>query len=85
MFVSQQFRGSEHRVSASLLGALFAHASKERLSVVYLGTTNKFLAARGFYEKNEFVIIPETELPESFPRMEADTRFYKRVVRQPTA
>ena len=30
-----------------------------------------------FYEKNEFIKIDKTALPEAFPLMKVDTRFYK--------
>ena len=50
-----------------------SHAVRE----VYLGTTAKFLAAHRFYEKNGFVEIDHSELPESFPVMVVDTKFYR--------
>jgi hypothetical protein len=45
--------------------------------VVLLGTTEKFLAARRFYEKNGFQRVAAEELPDDFPRMKPDTRFYR--------
>lgn len=48
-----------------------------RLTAVYLGTTAKFLAAHRFYEKNRFDLVDAADLPQSFPRMAVDTRFYK--------
>jgi hypothetical protein len=44
---------------------------------VFLGTTEKFLAAHRFYERNGFQQIPATELPPAFPKMAVDTRFYR--------
>jgi hypothetical protein len=45
---------------------------------IYLGTTEKFLAAHRFYERNGFGLIESSELPPAFPVMAVDTRFYKR-------
>jgi hypothetical protein len=47
---------------------------------VYLGTTEKFLAAHRFYERNGFQQIAANELPPSFPRMALDSRFYHRAL-----
>jgi RimJ/RimL family protein N-acetyltransferase len=41
-----------------------------------LGTTAAFLAAHRFYEKSGFRLVDEADLPETFPRMAVDTRFY---------
>lgn len=76
MFVAAPYRGREHGVASRLLQALLAHARARRLSRIYLGTTDKFLAAHRFYEKNGFHLVDVADLPESFPRMAVDTRFY---------
>lgn len=78
MFVSTDFRGREHGVALRLLGALFGHASTAGIRAVYLGTTDKFLAAHRFYEKNGFVEIGRAELPAAFPLMAIDSKFYVR-------
>lgn len=78
MFVVSNFRGREHRVALRLLEALFAHASAAGIRAVYLGTTDKFLAAHRFYEKNGFVEIGRHELPATFPVMAIDSKFYVR-------
>jgi hypothetical protein len=44
---------------------------------VYLGTTPLYLAAHRFYEKSGFVEIKREELPEGFPVMEVDRKFYR--------
>ena len=46
------------------------------VAAVYLGTTAKFLAAHRFYEKNGFREIAREALPDSFPVMAVDTKFY---------
>jgi hypothetical protein len=43
---------------------------------IYLGTTAEFIAAHKFYEKNGFTEVPKANLPETFPVMAVDTKFY---------
>jgi N-acetylglutamate synthase-like GNAT family acetyltransferase len=76
MFVAEPFRGKAHGVAQSLLLELLKWAAGKRVTSVYLGTTAKFLAAHRFYEKNGFTEIAKTALPQSFPVMSVDTRFY---------
>jgi RimJ/RimL family protein N-acetyltransferase len=59
-----------------LLRQLLDWAATKRVANVYLGTTAKFLAAHRIYEKNGFAEIAKAELPESFPIMAVDTKFY---------
>jgi len=80
MFVAAEARGREHGTAAKLLERLFAHAANVALSEIYLGTTEKFLAAHRFYEKHGFVQVEKAELPEAFLFMKVDTRFYRRGV-----
>jgi N-acetylglutamate synthase-like GNAT family acetyltransferase len=80
MFVAAEVRGSEHGVAARLLEALFAHASEVGLTDIFLGTTDKFLAAHRFYEKNGFSEIAGKDLPPAFPLMAVDSKFYRRKV-----
>lgn len=44
---------------------------------MWLGTTERFLAAHRFYEKNGFVLVDRSALPASFPLMAVDSRFYR--------
>jgi N-acetylglutamate synthase-like GNAT family acetyltransferase len=78
MFVHPSYRGPGHGVSARLLETLFEWARAQAMREVYLGTTEKFLAAHRFYERNGFQQIVAAELPASFPKMKVDTRFYRR-------
>ncbi len=80
MFVHASYRGPGHGVSARLLDTLLEWARARDVKDVYLGTTEKFLAAHRFYERNGFQQIAENELPPSFPKMAVDTRFYRRAV-----
>ncbi|MBB3539981.1 MULTISPECIES: GNAT family N-acetyltransferase [unclassified Rhizobium] len=80
MFVSAGVRGREHGVAARLLAELIAHAEAQQVKDIFLGTTDKFLAAHRFYEKNGFIEISKGELPRSFPLMGLDTKFYRRKI-----
>ncbi|HRF48789.1 MAG TPA: GNAT family N-acetyltransferase [Anaerolineales bacterium] len=75
MFVAPAYRGS-FGVAGRLLATLLDWARAQGLSAITLGTTERFLAAHRFYEKNGFTAIPEHALPAGFPRMSVDTRFY---------
>lgn len=78
MFVAQPWRGREFGTAQRLLDHVLAHAAAHGIAEVFLGTTEKFLAAHRFYERNGFREISQAELPESFPLVAVDTRFYAR-------
>ena len=80
MFVKAGYRGKEAGVARRLLEQLIFFATRAGVRDLFLGTTEKFVAAHRFYEKNGFVRIPEKLLPEAFPRMPVDTRFYHRAL-----
>jgi GNAT superfamily N-acetyltransferase len=80
MFVAKNHRGKDAGVGQALLNTLIDWASQKGLSELFLGTTEKFIAAQRFYEKNGFVAIPKHELPATFPVMEVDVKFYKYIL-----
>ncbi|NVJ99291.1 MAG: GNAT family N-acetyltransferase [Alphaproteobacteria bacterium] len=80
MFVAEAYRGRAHGVAQKLLEHVFEHARSSGVKDIYLGTTAAFLAAHRFYEKNGFDLVDEAKLPEAFPRMAVDTRFYRMTV-----
>jgi N-acetylglutamate synthase-like GNAT family acetyltransferase len=80
MFVHASYRGSGHGVSARLLDTLLEWSRARGVKEIYLGTTEKFLAAHRFYERNGFEQIAAGELPPSFPKMAQDSRFYRRAL-----
>lgn len=80
MFVASHVRGREHSVATRLLAGLIAHAERSGLREVFLGTTEKFLAAHRFYEKNGFSEIRKEDLPAAFPVMAVDVKFYRREI-----
>jgi N-acetylglutamate synthase-like GNAT family acetyltransferase len=77
MFVHRNYRGKEHGTGQLLLNTLLAWAQQKDYAEIYLGTTEKFLAAHRFYEKNHFTAVAVTELPAQFPRMGVDVKFYR--------
>ena len=52
MFVKAGFRGGEHGTAQRLLQTTTAWAEQKGITDIFLGTTDKFLAAHRFYEKN---------------------------------
>ena len=77
MFVDKNHRGKETGVGQKLLNTLINWTRYKGFKEIYLGTTEKFIAAQRFYEKNGFKEIGKQELPVSFPVMEVDVKFYR--------
>jgi hypothetical protein len=63
------------------LSAALAWAAEKNTRNIFLGTMSRFLAAHRFYEKNGFDLVTRETLPETFPVMAVDTRFYRRPLR----
>ena len=76
MFVAPECRGKDKRTAQYLLDTLLIWCKIKKISAVYLGTISIFLAAQRFYEKNGFKEILISELPQNFPIMPLDTKFY---------
>ncbi|NDL65757.1 GNAT family N-acetyltransferase [Acerihabitans arboris] len=76
MFVRAEFRGREHRVAARLLERLIAHAERQGVTGIFLGTTDKFLAAQRFYRNHGFSEVARAGLPAAFPVMAVDSLFF---------
>ena len=77
MFVRKNYRGKEFGVGQKLLTTLLEWSRHRGIKEIFLGTTEKFIAAQRFYEKNGFTEIKKKELPETFPVMEVDIKFYR--------
>lgn len=77
MFVAKNYRGKEFGIGQNLLNNLVDWAKDKRITEIFLGTTEKFIAAQRFYEKNGFVEIQKQELPKEFPLMDVDLKFYR--------
>ena len=67
MFVKVTYRGREHGVAESLLRTLLKSAKAGGIEEVFLGTTEKFLAAHRFYEKHGFVQVFRASCQRLFP------------------
>jgi GNAT superfamily N-acetyltransferase len=76
MFLRADQRGSG--LAQALLDTLVAHARAKGLPRLALGTLAQMHAAHRFYERNGFQAIGTEGLPEGFPRMAVDNRFYLR-------
>jgi N-acetylglutamate synthase-like GNAT family acetyltransferase len=77
MFVAGAHRGRAG-LAGALMGRLQGWARRRGFRTIYLGTTAVMRGAHRFYEKQGFAAIDASELPPSFPRMEVDSRFYRR-------
>jgi GNAT superfamily N-acetyltransferase len=77
MFVHKNFRGKERGVGQKLLNTLFNWCRQKQFSEIFLGTTEQFVAAQRFYEKNGFREILKASLPKTFPVMTVDVKFYR--------
>ncbi|MEW4369698.1 GNAT family N-acetyltransferase [Paenibacillus kandeliae] len=77
MFVHADYRGKVWKTAQLLLQQAIQWAEDKQITDIYLGTTPQFLAAHRFYEKNGFVEVTESQLPESFPVMKVDKKFYR--------
>jgi GNAT superfamily N-acetyltransferase len=77
LFVAREYRGCSG-LAALLMDTLIAWADSRGVRTIYLGTTAVMSAAHRFYEKHGYELIDAGELPESFPRMRVDSRFYRK-------
>jgi N-acetylglutamate synthase-like GNAT family acetyltransferase len=80
MFVKTGYRGKELGVGQSLLNTLLQWAAGKQFEKILLGTTEKFIAAQRFYEKNNFIEIDKNVLPPEFPVMKVDVKFYEYIL-----
>jgi putative acetyltransferase len=78
MFVHADYRGRDLAVATQLLETLETHATETGMETLYLGTLDILKAAQRFYARNNYTLIDATELPEAFPRMRLDNRFFKK-------
>ncbi len=76
MFVARAHRGEG--LAGILMRTLVAWASGRAVRTISLGTTAVMGAAHRFYEKHDFTLVDAGELPASFPRMDVDSRFYRK-------
>jgi len=77
MFVHRDHRGKEKGVAQLLLDELKNWCKQKKVKSIFLGTIDTMHAAHRFYEKNGFSELLKTELPETFPLMRVDNKFFK--------
>lgn len=77
MFVAAAYRGAAQGVAKQLLDELLVWSAKQGITEILLGTTDKFVAAHRFYEKNGFSEVQKSSLPQTFPVMAVDSKFYR--------
>ncbi|MBP1971083.1 N-acetylglutamate synthase-like GNAT family acetyltransferase [Virgibacillus natechei] len=80
MFVNKEYRGAIYKTARLLLDTAIKWAKERPIKAIFLGTTPQFLAAHRFYEKNGFINIDLNDLPEHFPVLQVDKKFYKYVL-----
>ncbi|ARK32625.1 GNAT family N-acetyltransferase [Halalkalibacter krulwichiae] len=79
VFVDKHFRGPIYQTANLLLETVMNWSRERNVGAIILGTTPQFKAAHRFYEKNGFISIDQADLPESFPILKVDKKFYKYV------
>src|SRR5258706_11556795 len=82
MFVHRDHRGKERGVGQLLLDELKKWCDRKNVKEIFLGTIDSMYAAHRFYQKNGFKEVLKSELPEKFPLMRVDNKFFKYKIRQ---
>ena len=77
MFVHRDHRGKDKGVAQLLMDELVLWCRQQGVKDIFLGTIDSMHAAHRFYLKNSFVEVKKTELPQNFPVMKVDNRFFK--------
>jgi N-acetylglutamate synthase-like GNAT family acetyltransferase len=80
LYVKASHRGKPHAVGSRLLETLVHSTRETGRRDLYLATTEQFAAACRFYEKNGFTALAREQLPQAFPRIPQETRFYHRAL-----
>ncbi len=62
---------------AALLNKATDWCRERSVKQIFLGSTAQMSAAHRFYEKNGFVPVQTEDLPEAFPIVHVDTKFYR--------
>jgi GNAT superfamily N-acetyltransferase len=77
MFVHRDHRGKKSGVAQLLLNELRQWCKSKSMKEIFLGTIDSMHAAHRFYEKNGFSELLKSELPEKFPLMKVDNKFFR--------
>ena len=76
MFVHEDFRGKEFGIAQHLMDTLIDYCKSRDISDIYLGTIHNMKAAHRFYERNGFSNIEKADLPDYYPNMSTDNKYY---------
>jgi N-acetylglutamate synthase-like GNAT family acetyltransferase len=76
MFVRADYRGPETRTASRLYETLENRAREGGFESLWLGTRDQLQAALRFYEKKGFEPVEKEQLPQGFPLMAVDNRFF---------
>ncbi|MEO5683775.1 MAG: GNAT family N-acetyltransferase [Chitinophagaceae bacterium] len=80
MFVHKDYRGRDKGIGQQLLDHVIAWCKQKSIDEIYLGTFDRLQAAQKFYLRNGFVMVEKESLPQTFPLMRVDNRFFKLIV-----
>ena len=76
MFVKAEYRGRQWGTASLLYEQLETWAIQHGFESLWLGTFDRLHAALRFYEKKGFRPVEKDQLPEGFPLMAVDNRFF---------
>lgn len=77
LFINAAYRGRRYTLAKRLLDTCLEWARAHHFREIYLETTDVFIAAQRFYQKNGFHEIAASDLPASFPILKVATNFYR--------
>jgi GNAT superfamily N-acetyltransferase len=83
MFVRADHRGKEQGIGQKLYDTLEQWALTKGFKQLMLGTRDQLQAALRFYERNGYQPVLKENLPERFPLMAVDNRFYAKTLAHP--
>lgn len=78
MYLRSDFRGTG--AALRLLNTVIGCADNHQITEISLGTHSEQRAARRFYEKNGFRMLPKNRIPKNFPHSDLENCFYRRVL-----
>jgi N-acetylglutamate synthase-like GNAT family acetyltransferase len=81
MFVHHDHRGKDKGVGQMLMDELLKWCKNRGVREIYLGTIDSMHAAHRFYLKNSFEEVSKSSLPQTFPLMRVDNKFFKCVLK----
>ncbi|GAB3037914.1 GNAT family N-acetyltransferase [Spirosoma pulveris] len=77
MFVHRDFRGKELRIAQQLYETLLSFAGNHHIRTIWLDTPSIATAAHRFYERNGFVEVDKSSLPDGYKIPVEDSKVYK--------